>query len=126
MGLVGHWLTVLPEAALESILTRRLTPHAYSRCIDGDNQIWAYCLVGAAGSAKYGGVSCWPGVHASKRWWQDGGIHKEALDREPDCVEIRYDVMCHRWGTERANALVRNRVLSILAARRLAQEPVAV
>ena len=99
--MIGKWLAKCSDQQLSDVLTTPMRPGSW---YEGKGP----CLVGVVG-----------------RFEQGNG----ALDRREDArrqypetfgsVEQNYDDLCAKLGEQRANALVRDRVLNILASRRL-------
>lgn len=112
--MIGHYLLTLTEEQEDRVLTMRMgIARAY---VDGENQCG--CLKGTVHGldrkrAMTDPVGWWP-QHWSKR----------LLTALPgtDVVGIRYDDLCERFGTDRVNAAIRNRILNNRARRTLQRE----
>jgi hypothetical protein len=98
--MIGHYLLTLCPEAEHDVLTGKMRPGDYG-CDT------ARCLVG---------------------WTADTTNETEGLGSRPQhahtgwkyySVEDRYDTLCERFGTERINAAIRNRILSNQARRTL-------
>lgn len=116
--MLGHYLLTLTEAQEDRVLMRHVQPGPYC----------AGCLIGVANDAPGAGVfwsehgDQWqrrhdqpiPGQHLGV-----GGARRWNGDR----LGIRYDYLCKRFGVERMNAAIRNRILSNRARRVLSGVP---
>lgn len=114
--MIGHYLLTLCQKAEAAILTGKMIPGGY-----GSKQI--RCLVGwAADSYRTRSGYCHNGrpQHGAYTEWCD-------LDGwQVNCVEVRYDHLCARFGTDRINAVIRNRILANQARRALTGQREAV
>ena len=102
--MIGHYLLSLCPEAEHDVLTGKMLPVNYARHD-------ARCLVGWA--ADISNVS----VAASRL------RHYRSATRGN--VDFLYDELCARFGTERINAGIRNRILTNQARRTLKDVPVA-
>lgn len=93
--MVGHFLNVLGPEAETRLLTEPLAPVEYV----GQGQ---RCVVGCAFDLRWVGKELYPCPETLPTLWRG------SLDLS---VENRYDELCHRFGTARVNAAVRDRIL---------------
>ena len=104
--MIGHYLLTLTSRGEAAILTGRMRPGSYD---DSTGQ----CLVGLAAGVR-------PGMRDLRPKCRPAMIGPEH-DLFP--VEKRYDALCKRFGTERVNAAIRNRILANIARRTLKDVP---
>lgn len=102
--MIRQFLERLPKRALERVVKSDMRPGSYA----------APCLVGAAGILLYEEIE-----DLARRLERDGrkAPRLAATTFPRDCVEARYDALCIRLGTARANDLVRAIALAILTSR---------
>jgi hypothetical protein len=101
--MIGRYLDVLTEAQEDRVLTGKMVPGQYARS-DGTR-----CLVGCAGGAHEISEPC--GVTCTE--WLDDLAQFNAVSVAGSWfgVEHRYDRCCSRFGVQRTNDLIRNRIL---------------
>lgn len=107
--MIGHYLDQLDEEAEDRILTTVLEPTHYCELVDGR---MTRCLVGAVADFSPNWSS--PSGPEWKREWVTRARWQPTVDHS---VEFRYDALCWKIGTERANELIRVRVLANKARR---------
>ncbi len=105
------YLASLTEIEAERVLTRQMRPGAYSRRPDYKGDYVGPCLVGTASDAMGGGCIS---EHCDVHGIGQGDVYSG--------VEPTYDRACRMLGTERCNALIRDRLLSIMVSRRLTSD----
>jgi len=107
--MIGHFLLTFTPDVEHDVLTRKMQPGAYEHP-DG-----SACLVGVAA-----GIDPESDLYGHRRRYFLSG------DWNDTSIEYRYDCLCARFGTERVNRAIRNRVLANIARRTLIREAVAV
>lgn len=106
--MIGHYLLTLTEEQEGRVLTETFLPYPEGASViiyDGGT-VEQRCLLDVA-NARIGGASC-------------GLMLGEKIGRHLNEVGGAYDRSCHRFGVERINAAIRNRILSNRARRVLA------
>lgn len=101
---VGQFLATLTPVEEGRVLGRKMIPHMLCTGITKDSPA---CLIGAAYGVTLRISTFTPSV--------DGAIKAE--------VGVSYNALCKRFGTERTNNAIRNRILRNQARRLLAQVP---
>lgn len=113
--MIGHYLLALDREAEDRILTTRLSPGAYyhrresvwldkRRTIEFAIQPGDRCLVGAAANWSDGTRGLAPQFVEVATWASD------TCDTDI-MVEEQYDGLCERFGPERINRVIRQRIL---------------
>ena len=117
--MIGHYLLTLTPEQEERVLTSRLFPGQLvrkngERCLLGVCEDWEAVL--QDDDSWYDIV---PGVRRLRliSWELDPGEDEERWLSVP----WRFDLLCKRFGTERVNRAIRNRILSNQARRALQQ-----
>ena len=109
--MIGHYLLALTPDAEDDVLTGKLRPGSYGtetqRCLVG----WAadYYLETDEGN----------GIHRGRRQFENTQWGPTSGN-----VEVQFDELCSRFGTERIGKAIRNRILTNQARRALTQEAV--
>jgi hypothetical protein len=106
--MIGHYLLVLDKAAEDRVLTKKMGPGWYA--VYGHEE---RCLIGTTCDAGPSGIR--RVVHLHRLY--PGRRCPDGTRR--GSVEERYDDLCKRFGTERVNAAIRDRVLQNQARRAL-------
>ena len=110
--MIGHFLAQLTPEEEDRVLTTTMRPGDYYEAWDGINARWVgTCLVGVC--HKHGSGE--PFVLRLNTW---SGPTRG--------VEARYDSLCVRFGTERVNRVIRDRILTNRLWRELRLVKVAV
>lgn len=115
--MIGHYLARLTHIEEGRVLTRMMLPHEYAR--EGDTETGPACLIGAVH-----GIT---GRHV--RELRSGFVSPAmafALDDGEKWIGFQYNVLCERFGVERTNVAIRNRVLTNQARRALTSRREAV
>lgn len=113
--MIGHYLLTLTPPEEYRVLTRQFWPH------DPDSSIGHRCLVQCAELI----ASSWKAEDLYD--WEPTRIKAFRGERLIDTNPAdRYDNLCWRFGTERVNAAIRNRILTNIARRELAKAREAV
>lgn len=109
--MIGHYLLTLTPEAENSILTGRLAPRSYG------NDDGGRCLVGWAADCteRDGDNGKRPQFLENNEW------PRNAVGAFGRSVEYDYDDLCDRFGEQRVNAAIRNRILANQARRALRQ-----
>lgn len=107
--MIGHYLLSLCPDAESAILTGKMKPDDYGTPT-------VRCLVGWAADHYHGHPASRPRFYESADLWTQ--TRQEYAD-----VEIRYDRLCRRFGTDRTNGAIRNRILANQARRMLHNVP---
>lgn len=130
--MIGHFLLTLEPEQEDRILGRAMLPGSYAGN-NGPVGIEGPCLVGtAAGCPTYeerivasgqyffiGAEQCVQVLRKRTTWlsakaqrWARMNPRKEFPRSIPiPSIESRYDAMCHKYGTELTNRLIRDRIL---------------
>jgi hypothetical protein len=113
--MVGKYLATLTLVQEDRVLMERLA--ATSEYIRKDG---CRCLVGVTRDGRRTEMDlCFNGTVFNLKHWGDG-IPSYAEKR----VGLRFDALCLRFGEERVNAAIRNRILSNQARRTLTTQAV--
>jgi len=106
--MIGHYLLTLTPPAEHDVLTGKMMPGAYN---DGNGE---RCLVGWAADASIS----WKNSPTYGRFRRRQHLNAHFSPRAR--VEETYDGLCARFGVDRVNGAIRNRILSNIARRELA------
>lgn len=114
--MIGHYLLTLTQEQEDRVLTMKMEKCTTYVIYDHNGIPQCGCLRAVVHdldqtAARYNPIGKWRTVHGS---W------------ELDLVGIQYDALCDRFGVERVNRAIRNRILSNRARRELAARAPAV
>ena len=105
--MIGHYLLTLDVEQEDRVLTGKMTPFIDSSFYETGEQ----CLV----------MLVWGVNHACDL--PPNEVHRAGRREDAEWVTNRYDDLGRRFGSERINAAIRNRVLSNRANRALRNAP---
>ena len=114
--MLGRWLEQLDESSLDAVLTEVFVPSDPERC-----------LVSVASGAQWSGASV---VYRPRRAIPEAVLDGVLWPSRENPIRVymlakpiagRYDRLCARFGWARANALIRDRVLTVEMQRRYEQ-----